>query len=253
MAHDTKLADRIRSVLGARAGLTEKAMFGGVAFLLDGRMFCGVVKADLMVRVGPDAHAEALRLGHARPMDFTGRPMKGYVFVGAPGTRTVASVKRWIERGVACARALAVPRKTFRTTLLREGSLSAIPVPFDPKPVFGKARPPVRVTLNGYTFRSTIANMGSGPMLPLRRSNREAAGLDGTETLAVTLELDTEKRTIAASRDLVKALRGAGVEARWKALSYSCQREHVEAIEGAKRPETRARRIEAAVRMVGAR
>ena len=129
-----------------------------------------------------------------------------------------------------------------------------IPVPFDPKPVFGKLRAPVRVTLNGYSYRSTIASMGDGPCLPLRRSHREAAGLEGGETLRVTLELDTQKREVEAPRDLVRALKAVpGAWQRWGELSFSHQREYVEAIEEAKKPETRTRRIEGAVRMVAAR
>src|SRR5215470_11222739 len=89
--------------------------------------------------------------------------------------------------------------KTFRITLLREGAMSAIPIPFDPAEVFGKVRAPVKVTLNGYTFRSTIAKMGGEIFIPLRTSNREAAGVQGTETLPVTLELDEEKRKVKAA------------------------------------------------------
>ena len=76
--------------------------------------------------------------------------------------------------------------KTFKTTILRDGSMCAIPLTFDPKAVFGKVRAPVRVTLNGYTFRSTIAAMGGPCFIPFRKSHREAAGLEGGETLAVT-------------------------------------------------------------------
>ena len=144
--------------------------------------------------------------------------------------------------------------QTFKTTLVRDGSTCFIPLTFDPKSVFGKVRAPVKVTLNGYTFRSTIAAMGGPACIPLRRSNREAAGLEGGETLKVTLVLDTEPREVEAPADLVKALRStAGAWDRWRELSYSHQREHVEAIEEAKKPETRARRVEAAVRMVSAR
>ena len=145
-------------------------------------------------------------------------------------------------------------KKTFQATLVRDGSMCFIPVPFDPAPVFGKLRAPVKVTIGKHTYPSTIASMGNGPCIPLRRSNREAAGLDGTETLKVTLELDTDVRTITAPPDLTKALRAVpGATDRWAALSYSHQREHVEAIAGAKKPETRARRIAAAVAMVEAR
>ena len=73
--------------------------------------------------------------------------------------------------------------KTFKTTIVREGPWCFIPLAFDPKAVFGKARAPVRVTLNGYTYRSTIAAMGGPPCIPLRKSHREAAGLEGGETL----------------------------------------------------------------------
>jgi hypothetical protein len=129
-----------------------------------------------------------------------------------------------------------------------------LPVTFDPKPVFGKLRAPVRVTLNGYTYRSTIASMGSGPCLPLRKSNREAAGLEGGETISVTLELDTEKREVRPPADLVRALRATPQAwERWSELSYSHQREHVDAIAEAKRPETRDRRIQGAVRAVAGR
>jgi len=149
---------------------------------------------------------------------------------------------------------MSVTRKTFKTTLVREGSMCFIPVPFDPKPVFGKVRAPVVVTVGKHSFRSTIASMGNGPCLPLRKSNREAAGLEGNETLQVTLVLDEAERTVEAPADLVKALRAApGALARWGELSYSHQREHVDAIAEAKKPETRARRIEKAVAMVAAR
>ena len=98
MAYDQALADRIRNAVRGRAGITEKEMFGGIAFLLDEKMFVGIVKDDLMVRVGPEAHAAALEEPHVRPMDFTGRPMKGYLYVALEGTRTQASVTAWVER-----------------------------------------------------------------------------------------------------------------------------------------------------------
>jgi hypothetical protein len=145
-------------------------------------------------------------------------------------------------------------KKTFKTTIVRDGSMCFIPVPFDPAPIFGKVRAPVKVTLNGFTYRSTIASMGNGPCLPLRKSNREAARLEGGETLRVTLELDADAREVTPPPDLVRALKAAAPAwQRWGELSYSHQREHVEAIEEAKKPETRARRIERAVDMVRAR
>jgi TfoX/Sxy family transcriptional regulator of competence genes len=101
MAYDEDLADRIRRALDAHASITEKKMFGGIAFLYRDKMFCGVTGADLMVRVGPAAYAKALTRVHVRPMDFTGKPMKGYVYVAAEGTTTVAKVRRWAEEALA--------------------------------------------------------------------------------------------------------------------------------------------------------
>jgi hypothetical protein len=97
--------------------------------------------------------------------------------------------------------------KTIRVTIVRDGGMSYIPVPFDPKKVFGRVRAPVSVTLNGYTFRSTIASMGGVVAIPFRRSNREAAGLEGGETLAVRIALDKEERIVTPPRDLVAALK----------------------------------------------
>ena len=90
--------------------------------------------------------------------------------------------------------------KTFKTTIVRDGPWCFIPLDFDPRAVFGKARAPVRVTLKGYTYRSTIAAMGGPPCIPLRKSHRAAAGLEGGETIVVRLDLDTEKRDQAARR-----------------------------------------------------
>jgi hypothetical protein len=143
--------------------------------------------------------------------------------------------------------------KSFKTTIVRTETACYIEVPFDPKAVFGKVRAPVKVTLNGYTYRSTIAAMGGPPCIPLRRSNREAARLQGTETLTVRLNLDTDAREVDPPADLVKALKAAPPAwDRWRELSYSHQREHAEAVEGAKKPETRARRIENAVGTIAA-
>lgn len=122
MAYDEDLAERVRGVLSDRAGVEERKMFGGLAFLLGGRMFCGIVKEELMVRVGPERYAEALGAPHARPMNFTGRPMTGMVFVGAAGLRGPA-LDRWVERGLdglatpapsAKARRRAAPGKGTR-------------------------------------------------------------------------------------------------------------------------------------------
>lgn len=106
MACDEQLVERIRAALKGSRGAGERRMFGGVCFTLDGNMVCGVVKNDLMVRVGPDKYEDALKQTHARPMDFTGRPMKGYVFIGAPGIKSASSLEKWVGAGVAHVRTL---------------------------------------------------------------------------------------------------------------------------------------------------
>ena len=114
--------------------------------------------------------------------------------------------------------------RSYRTKLLRDGAMCAIPVPFDPKLVFGKVRAPVRVTVNGYTYRSTIAAMGGPPCIPLRKSHYEAAGIDGERAVAVRLELDEEERKVQPPSDLVKALkavRGGGSGGRRSASRIS--------------------------------
>src|SRR5690242_10122385 len=124
-----------------------------------------------------------------------------------------------------------------------------VPVPFDPRAAFGKVRAPVRVTLNRYTYRSTIFSMGGTTCIPLRKSHREAAGLEGNEQLTVKIALDTASREVAVPADLARAFKADRTAAkRWDALSYTHRREHVEAIAGAKKPETRARRIENTLR-----
>ena len=101
MAYDEGLAERLREVFRGRRGVSEKKMFGGIAFMVDGYMAVGIVDDTLMARVGPPLYEQALHMKHVRPMDFTGRPMKGYIFVGPGGTRTEKSVKRWVDLAVA--------------------------------------------------------------------------------------------------------------------------------------------------------
>ena len=113
MPYDEKLLERVRKVLASQVGITERRMFGGITFLVNGNMACGVETDRLMVRVGPEAHADALKRPHARPMDFTGTPLKGFVYVTPEGYRDARSLRRWVERGTAFARSLPPkpPRK----------------------------------------------------------------------------------------------------------------------------------------------
>ena len=106
MAYNEELADRVRKALAGRRGLAEKKMFGGLTFMLAGNMCCGVLKDDLVVRVGPEGYAEALAEPHARRMDFTGRPMKGMVYLGPEGYRTEADLARWVKRAADFAASL---------------------------------------------------------------------------------------------------------------------------------------------------
>ena len=103
MAYDEKLAERVRNRLASTQGITERKMFGGLCFLLRGNMCCGLTGETLMVRVGPEAYQATLRLTHAREMDFTGRPLKGMVYVDPAGLETAAAVGRWVERALAFA------------------------------------------------------------------------------------------------------------------------------------------------------
>lgn len=105
MAYNERLAERIRIILRERTDCSERRMFGGVAFLLDGKMCVGVVGDDLIVRAGTERYAAALSNQHARPMDFTGRPMRGWVYVAPAGVSRGPSLQRWIEMGIACAEA----------------------------------------------------------------------------------------------------------------------------------------------------
>ena len=101
MSYDERLAARVREALAARDDVVEKRMFGGLCFMVNGAMCCGLTKSDFMVRVGPAQYDDALAEPHARLMDFTGRPLKGMVYVAPEGLRTKAALARWVRRGLA--------------------------------------------------------------------------------------------------------------------------------------------------------
>lgn len=110
MAFDARLADRIRKALSKHRGVTEKPMFGGLCFLVDGKMVCGLTDDDLMLRLGP-GDAAALKRPHVRPMDFTGRPLKGYVYVGREGLARDAALSKWVTEAVAFVRTVLAQKK----------------------------------------------------------------------------------------------------------------------------------------------
>jgi TfoX/Sxy family transcriptional regulator of competence genes len=109
MSYDENLARRIRTIFDDNPRIEERPMFGGLAFLFDGKMCCGILQEDLVARLSHERCAEALKQDHVRPMDFTGKPMKGYVYVGPEGYRDSGSLKRWVAATVDFVSTL--PRK----------------------------------------------------------------------------------------------------------------------------------------------
>ena len=105
MAYDEKLAARIRAILADHADVREQKMFGGLTFMVAGRMCCGVNGHELIVRLDPDREDKALARPHARPMDFTGRPMRGFVTVQPEGLNS-AQLNQWVQEAVARAESL---------------------------------------------------------------------------------------------------------------------------------------------------
>jgi hypothetical protein len=135
-------------------------------------------------------------------------------------------------------------RKKFTVTLGSDQGNLFFEVPFDVRAVFGKARPPVKVSIARHTYRSTVSVYGGRYYVPVRRDHREAAGVKVGDTIAVVLALDTEPRTVAAPAALAAALaKNARAKAAWDKLSHSHQREHAQAILDAKKLETRQRRV----------
>ena len=115
MAYDEALAQRIRGMVAGRPDVAEIKMFGGLCFTSSGNMFAGVVKDEFMARLPKEAHDDALARPGARPMDFTGRPMVGFIYVGGPGIATDESLGAWVEQCYDYAASL--PPKTARTKM----------------------------------------------------------------------------------------------------------------------------------------
>jgi hypothetical protein len=137
---------------------------------------------------------------------------------------------------------------TFRTTLMQSGNNVGIDVPEDVVLGFGAGkRVPVNVTVNGHTWRSTVAVMGGKYLVGIPKDHRSAAGVAGGETHEVTLEHDAGPRTVEVPEDLAAALAAAGLRDRFDALAYSHRKEHVRAIEDARTEATRERRIAKAI------
>ena len=111
MPYNEQLADRIRAIVGDGPGLTEQKMFGGIAFMLNGNMFCGITRDDLMARVGPESFEEALARPGARPGDMAGRPMKGMLFVAPEGYSGDEQLRGWVEQTLGYVRSLPAKKK----------------------------------------------------------------------------------------------------------------------------------------------
>ena len=106
MPYDPATAERVRNTLGRTLGLSERKMFGGIAFLIDGHMACGVLDKTLVLLLGDQGVAKTLGEDHTRPMDFTCKPMKSMLYVAPEGFQSDTALKSWIRRAVRFARSL---------------------------------------------------------------------------------------------------------------------------------------------------
>jgi len=114
LAYDERVARRVRRALTKHSGVVEKKMFGGLTFLLHGHMCCGVVGDELMVRVGPAAYDAALSRSHARQMDFTGKPLRGFVYVAPAGFASSRDLRTWVTRAADFASSLPLKQRRVR-------------------------------------------------------------------------------------------------------------------------------------------
>ncbi|MCC4908180.1 YdeI/OmpD-associated family protein [Microbacterium sp. cx-59] len=140
----------------------------------------------------------------------------------------------------------------FETTLSQFGNNTGVEVPAHVIEALGAGkRPAVRITVNGYEYRSTVGVMNGLSLVPFSSDKRAATGIAGGDPIAVDIDLDTAPREVEVPTDLAGALDGAGVRAAFDALAPSRRKAHVVAVEGAKAAETRARRIAAVVSALG--
>jgi TfoX/Sxy family transcriptional regulator of competence genes len=105
MAYDERLAERVRKVL-CDPEIKEKKMFGGLAFMVQGNMACGLISDELLIRVGKHNYEKTLAMPHTRKMDFTGRPMKGFIMIEAEGYEDDKALAKWVKQGLDYARSL---------------------------------------------------------------------------------------------------------------------------------------------------
>jgi hypothetical protein len=181
VAFDSHLAQRIRVILGERPGVVERRMFGGLAFLRGRTMFIGVIDALLMARVGAAQYADALRYPNVREMNFTGRPLTGFVFVEPAGTADADELRRWVEACFAYAGSLPPPR-------VNEGNVATL-ANLGPK------------------SRTMLAAAGIGTVAQLR------------ELGAVRAYAAVKRESPGASLNLLWAMEGALSERDWKSVA----------------------------------
>jgi hypothetical protein len=146
-----------------------------------------------------------------------------------------------------------MPHERFEALLEKRGTGTALEVPLDVPAVFGRVRAPVRVTIKGHTWRTTVMRYGTRYLIGVNRENRAAAGIEVGDTLSVALEDDDAPRVVELPDDLAAALDAAGARAAFDKASFTHRREWVEWVEEAKRAETRERRVRGVVEQVLAR
>ena len=111
MTFDERLADRIRKTFGKNKNISEKHMFGGLSFMYGKKMFCGVLKDDLVLKMSHEQWEDALKKPNVRPMDFTGKPMKGFVYVNQKGCKSDKDLKKWVELSLNYAKSIKKIKK----------------------------------------------------------------------------------------------------------------------------------------------
>ena len=119
MSYNERLAERIREYFKRRKGVEEKRMFGGLCFMLNGHMCCGIENDRLMVRVAPERYEMLLKKPHARKMDFTVKPLKGFLFISEAGYRTASGLSSWLDKAVECARSKTPKKRKSKNSQVR--------------------------------------------------------------------------------------------------------------------------------------
>jgi bifunctional DNA-binding transcriptional regulator/antitoxin component of YhaV-PrlF toxin-antitoxin module len=146
-------------------------------------------------------------------------------------------------------------KQIFEVLLEKHENMDAtgITIPFDVEKVFGAKRVPVKVTINGAEYRSTIVKMSGKYMMAVPKVFRDAANIKAGDLIKVSLEKDSEKRTVEIPNDLAESLEKANLTETFAKMSFTHQKEYVRAVEDAKKPETRIRRIEKTIEMLAAK